>query len=163
MKKGTEIIIAIIVILLIIILGLEIFFIPKIKDKMNQKEDVNNTTDLIGYVVNTNYIERMTNPVVVTNIIELNNFLDRINSKEVLTKYNGVYFEKNNLALAYMISNNSSQAPIYDTSNVEGNTVNIYYSIDLFGIGATVMGGHIIVVEVPKKVTKAVLHNTSFK
>ncbi len=69
MKKGTEIIIAIIVILLIIILGLEIFFIPKIKDKMNQKEDVNNTTDLIGYLVNTKYIERMTNPGVLTKII----------------------------------------------------------------------------------------------
>ena len=88
-------------------------------------------------------------------IAVLEDYMDNFMKKEeVLTKYNEEYFKDGSLALIYETTSNSAINIKVNSLEIVNDTLKINYSRESSSeVGATVMGGSLIVVEVPKSVT----------
>lgn len=123
-------------------------------DDFNKEEsgDIN----LENTIYNVGYVDHMfSRSIIISNRKDLEEYMDNFMKKEeVLTKYNEEYFKDGSLALIYETTSNSAISIKVNSLEIVNDTLKINYSRESSSeVGATVMGGSLIVVEVPKSVT----------
>ncbi|MBQ7105752.1 MAG: hypothetical protein IJN90_07840 [Bacilli bacterium] len=94
--------------------------------------------------------------VIVSNVIDLENFMKNFNDKdEILDKYDEVYFESKSLALIYMVTNNGCQNIKFKKLDEVDNTLKFKYKIQSNGtICEQWKNEYIYVIEIPKNIVK---------
>ncbi len=112
--------------------------------------------ELKSDIYNVGYTDGIHNrTIVVSKRSELEKFMNNfMNKSEVLDKYDDDYFEDKSLALIYETTSNSAISIKVNSLEIVGKSLQIDYSRESSSeIGAAVMGGYLIVVEVPSSVT----------
>ena len=131
------------VIILVLIIGLH---------NMERPIKYDGKTYSVGYY---GEIDRSNDKVVLSTYDDFVKYFEYFgeDGKKIISDYNEKFFNKESLAVIYVITGSGNTYIEYKEAKVVDDKVSISYNRKTEGsVGTTVMGGYFIVVEVPKEV-----------
>lgn len=130
---------------------------PIVNHYFDSDDEESGEFELESNIYDVDYVDNLSNKnMVAGSRSDLESFMKNFySSSKILDKYSNDYFEDKSLVLIYETTSNSAITFKVNSLEVVDDTLKIDYSrVSSSEVGATVMGGSLIVVEVPKSVTK---------